>query len=94
MMRIILAPEMNHPMLFYCRCLAVSWPLRYGLQMTHPIASIMLLCVWTYGTAFAAIPVFGWGTYTYIDDVLSCTLNWKGKANVSCNFITLCHAIT
>ena len=47
--------------------------------MNGPIASIMLLCVWTYGTAFAAIPVFGWGSYAYIDDVFSCTLDWQGN---------------
>lgn len=42
-----------------------------------------LLCIWTLGMVFAALPLVGWGRFSYFASYFSCTVDWTADKSYS-----------
>ena len=69
------ATVLNLMMVSIDRCIAVTWPLKYGILITAPSIGAMLTYVWTHSTVFALTPLIGWGRYSYTKGHSTCMLD-------------------
>ena len=61
------------------RWVAVTWPLKYSVFITPPVAGAMIVYVWVHSCIFAVFPLFGWGSYFYRHYSGVCSLDWTSN---------------
>lgn len=76
-----------------CRCVAVSWPLKYSYRISPGVACFMLSFVWVFSLMFASFPAFGLGRYAYLHSALNCALDWHQDVGYLVTRYLLCFLV-
>ncbi|XP_006817007.1 histamine H2 receptor-like [Saccoglossus kowalevskii] len=71
---------LNLAMVSVDRCFAVTRPLRYNVIMTSYSTATMVIYVWIHAILFAALPLFGWGSYRFSYKLGICAIDYMSDS--------------
>ena len=75
------------------RFIAVHYPHWYQTETNKRFSLWFVIFGWIFSIGWCMPPIFGWGSYSYIDDTLFCTIDWNQNQTYALTHLSVSYVV-